>query len=43
VKTGYGRGEIEHSGAGWPRQPDLVAEDLLQAVEAILRSDAARQ
>jgi D-glycero-D-manno-heptose 1,7-bisphosphate phosphatase len=39
VKTGYGRGDIEHFGATWPRQPDLVAEDLLQAVEHILRED----
>ena len=41
VKTGYGRGEIEHFGGSWQRQPDLVAEDLLQAVERILRDDAS--
>ena len=40
VKTGYGRGEFELFRSGWPRQPDLVAEDLLQAVEHILRDDA---
>ena len=42
VRTGYGRGELEHHAAGWPRPPDLVAEDLLQAVIGILdRAGAA--
>lgn len=36
VKTGYGRGELEHLSAAWPRPPDLVAEHLLEAVERIL-------
>ncbi|HEY5908404.1 MAG TPA: HAD family hydrolase [Vicinamibacteria bacterium] len=36
VKTGYGRGELEHHAAGWTRPPDLVAENLLEAVERIL-------
>jgi D-glycero-D-manno-heptose 1,7-bisphosphate phosphatase len=36
VKTGYGRGEIEWHAAEWPRPPDLVAENVLEAVERIL-------
>ena len=36
VKTGYGLGELEHHAPRWPRQPDLVAEHLLEAVERIL-------
>jgi D-glycero-D-manno-heptose 1,7-bisphosphate phosphatase len=36
VLTGYGRGEYELHREEWPRQPDLVAEDLSGAVEAIL-------
>ncbi|MEP6568807.1 MAG: HAD family hydrolase [Acidobacteriota bacterium] len=35
VLSGYGRGEWEHQRAGWTEQPDLVAEDLLEAVRAI--------
>ena len=43
VKTGYGRGELEHQAPSWPRQPDLVAEHLLDAVVSILgRGEAAR-
>jgi D-glycero-D-manno-heptose 1,7-bisphosphate phosphatase len=36
VKTGYGRGELEYLAPAWSRQPDLVAENLLEAVERIL-------
>jgi D-glycero-D-manno-heptose 1,7-bisphosphate phosphatase len=36
VKTGYGRGELQHFAAGWKRPPDLVAEHLLEAVERIV-------
>jgi D-glycero-D-manno-heptose 1,7-bisphosphate phosphatase len=36
VLSGYGRGEWEHQRSGWVEQPDLVAEDLLEAVEGIL-------
>ena len=36
VLTGYGRGELEHTGARWPRQPDWIGEDLLDAVNKIL-------
>lgn len=37
--SGYGRGEWEHQRANWTAQPDLVAEDLLAAVEAILEQE----
>lgn len=36
VKTGYGRGELQHLAPSWSRPPDLVAENLLEAVEHIL-------
>ena len=36
VMTGYGRGEYEHHRRGWPRRPDHVAENLLEAAEIIL-------
>lgn len=36
VMTGYGRGEWEHQRAAWKHQPELVAENLLEAVEKIV-------
>ena len=36
VLTGYGRGEYEYMRGGWPRSPDWVAENVLDAVEKIL-------
>jgi len=41
VKSGYGLGELTYLAAGWPRQPDLVAENVLEAVERILGREAA--
>jgi D-glycero-D-manno-heptose 1,7-bisphosphate phosphatase len=43
VKTGYGLGELTWHAAQWPRAPDLVAENVLEAVERILgaHEDAA--
>jgi D-glycero-D-manno-heptose 1,7-bisphosphate phosphatase len=43
VMTGFGREEYETGRQSWPRQPDHVAEDLLEAVKWILgmREDAA--
>ena len=35
VLSGYGRGEWEHQRSTWTEQPDLVAEDLLEAVRVI--------
>jgi D-glycero-D-manno-heptose 1,7-bisphosphate phosphatase len=39
VLTGYGRGELEHQSGDWEHQPDLVAENLLEAVKEIIRRD----
>jgi D-glycero-D-manno-heptose 1,7-bisphosphate phosphatase len=36
VLSGYGRGEWEHQRASWQHQPDLMSENLLEAVEAIV-------
>ena len=38
VKTGYGRGEIEYWMSGWKRQPDLIAENALDAALRIVES-----
>jgi D-glycero-D-manno-heptose 1,7-bisphosphate phosphatase len=38
VLSGYGRGEWESQRASWEYQPDLVSEDLLEAVTAITAS-----
>jgi D-glycero-D-manno-heptose 1,7-bisphosphate phosphatase len=35
VKTGYGLGELLYNSSRWERQPDLVAENLLEAVQHI--------
>lgn len=37
VLTGYGRGEYEYQRHCWLRPPDWVAEDLLEAVNQVLR------
>ena len=39
VLTGYGRGELEHQSHAWEHQPDLVAENLLEAVHQIMSAD----
>lgn len=36
VMTGYGRGNYEYQRESWRRLPDLIAENLLDAVERIL-------
>lgn len=36
VLTGYGRGDYEFQSKRWPRPPDWVAEDLLDAVKKII-------
>lgn len=36
VMTGYGRGEYELHRAKWPRQPDAVADTLMDAVRLIV-------
>jgi D-glycero-D-manno-heptose 1,7-bisphosphate phosphatase len=40
VKTGYGLGELVYLAPGWSHPPDLVAENLLEAVERILGREA---
>lgn len=37
VLSGYGRGEWEFQRPGWSHQPDLVCENLLEAVREILK------
>ncbi|MGB8507029.1 MAG: HAD family hydrolase [Pyrinomonadaceae bacterium] len=39
VLSGYGRGEWEHQRAAWTHQPDLVAENLLEAARAIIKEN----
>ncbi len=36
VLTGYGRGELEHQSETWRHRPDLIAENLLEAVHRIV-------
>lgn len=36
VLSGYGRGEWEYGRAGWEYQPDVVADDLLEAARMIV-------
>jgi len=38
VRTGYGEEDLRSSGTEWARQPDFVADDLVSAVEWILRT-----
>jgi D-glycero-D-manno-heptose 1,7-bisphosphate phosphatase len=41
VLSGYGRGEWEYQRGTWMHQPDLVAENLLEAVRQIVSDDEA--
>ncbi len=36
LMTGYGKGEYVHHRKKWPRQPEMIAPNLLEAVEMIL-------
>jgi len=36
LMTGYGRGEYEYRRQSWPRMPDLIAENLLEAARLVL-------
>ena|SRR5438128_1289989 len=42
VMTGYGRGNYEYMRHDFPGEPDLIAENLLEAVEKILEHRAAQ-
>ncbi|HUQ34503.1 MAG TPA: HAD family hydrolase [Pyrinomonadaceae bacterium] len=39
VLSGYGRGEWEYQRPDWQHEPDMVAEDLLEAVRRIVMGD----
>jgi len=39
VLSGYGRGEWEYQSSSWKLQPDLVCENLLDAVRSIITSN----
>ncbi len=41
VLSGYGRGEWEHQRKDWKQQPDLIAENLLEAVAMITQTQIA--
>ena len=36
VRSGYGRGEWDHQRSEWKHEPDLVSENLLEAVQTII-------
>ena len=40
VRSGYGLGELTWFSGAWPRQPDLVADHLLEAVQKIVAAAA---
>jgi D-glycero-D-manno-heptose 1,7-bisphosphate phosphatase len=42
VLTGYGRGEWGYQRGTWQRQPEIVAEDLLEAVKKIRRGERVK-
>ena len=41
VLTGYGRGEWEHQRSSWTMEPEIVADNLLEAVKLILSEPSA--
>ena len=43
VKSGYGLGELAYHAPQWPRQPDLTAEHLLEAVRRITDPSATKE
>lgn len=42
VLTGYGLGEWEYQRTSWQHQPDLISENVLQAVKSIVEANNAR-
>lgn len=40
VMSGYGRGEWEYQRSAWRREPDMVADDLLEAVRKIVQGNS---
>ena len=41
VMSGYGRGEWEHQRSEWKHQPELISENLLEAVQEIVTKEAS--
>jgi D-glycero-D-manno-heptose 1,7-bisphosphate phosphatase len=39
VLSGYGRGEWEYQSQAWAHRPDLVCENLLEAVKSIVHHE----
>jgi D-glycero-D-manno-heptose 1,7-bisphosphate phosphatase len=42
VLSGYGRGEWEYQSEGWKHRPDMVCENLLEAVKSIVNSGSKK-
>lgn len=42
VLTGYGKKEFDEDRESWPQPPDLIANDLSDAIDRILRAQAER-
>lgn len=40
VLSGYGRGEWEYQSQSWSHRPDLVCENLLEAVKSIVKNES---
>jgi D-glycero-D-manno-heptose 1,7-bisphosphate phosphatase len=43
VRTGYGLGELAWHAPHWPRQPEIVADQLLEAVDRVLEDAGAHR
>lgn len=41
VLSGYGRGEWEYQSQAWSHRPDLVCENLLEAVKSIVKNESS--
>ncbi len=41
VRTGFGEGSLKFESAGWPRQPDLVADNVYRAIADIVWGSAS--
>ena len=40
VRTGFGEGSLEFESKGWPRQPDLIADNVYRAIADIVWGSA---
>ena len=41
VRTGFGEGSLEFESKGWPRQPDLIADNVYRAIADIVWGSAS--